>query len=385
MSNTFGSDGFLRQSLTRRRLLAAGGAAVGAAVLAACGDDGDSGSTTAAPQSSVATEPEKPSKLVMRSWGDPYSTKLGESGGASFTAKTGIPVEFDLTDFGEMKAKIEQAFKAGERPFVDVAYTTTPDAYIASSQGYAAKMDPAIVTNYAQLTPVGVPDDGTTNWVNIYTYSIPILYRKDLVDFPADMSIDELWDPKYEGKISINIDPNILVWPLAKKLGLDPATDDLTPLWDRVAELRPNIGAIFTSDTELLTLMNSGQVAVAWGLPGNANYIENGNGATKVTTEGATLSSDALYIPAGLPDNVTYWAQVFVNEVIAANNLTTFTQAISAVPTNGGSKPLDSMLGDPAFPFTADELAKYSIPMVNSVYAAKRDEWIEAMSVALQG
>lgn len=363
--------------LSRRQMLIAGGS-LAAALLVACGDDSDSSSGGGS-----GGEPEKPSKIIVRSWGDPYSTKLGETAGKSFTAKTGIAVEFDLTDFPEMKAKIEQANKAGQRPFVDVAYTTTPDAYIASSQGYAASMSPDIVTNLSKLSAVGKADDGTTNWVNIYTYCIPLLYRSDLVTLPDPLPLDELWDPKYKGQLSLNIDPNIIVWPLAKAMKLDPEKDDLQPLWDRLAELRPNIGAIFTSDTELIEQMNAGQVTIAYGLPGNAGFITSG--ATAVPTEGASLSSDALYIPKGLPDNVTYWAQVFVNEVLDANNQTTFNQAIATVPTNVSATPADFMKGNPAFPFTDEELSKYAVPVVNSVYAANRDAWIESMTVALQG
>ena len=55
------------------------------------------------------------------------------------------------------------------------------------------------------------------------------------------------------------------------------------------------------------------------------------------------------------------------------------------MPTNSESTPLESMKGDPAFPFTDEELAKYAVPVVNSVYATHRDDWIEAMTVALQG
>ena len=77
-----------------------------------------------------------------------------------------------------------------------------------------------------------------------------------------------------------------------------------------------------------------------------------------------------MYIPDDLPDNVTYWAQVFVNEVIDAKNQTDYNKAISAVPTNSQATPADFMQGDPAFPFTDEEIAKYAIPVINSVFTA---------------
>ena len=373
--------------LSRRNLLAAGGAVTAAAFLAACSSnssDSSSASATAASDGGApSTPPEKPAKIVMRAWGEPYSTTLAATAGATFTKNTGIPVEFDLTDFGEMKVKIEQAFKAGERPFVDVAYTTAPDAFIASQIGYTQTLDTQnLVTNYSSLSNVGKPDDGTTNWVNIYSYTIPVLYRTDLITFPSPMGFDELWNPKYKGQFTINIDPNVLVWPMAKMMGLDPAIDDLTPLWARVAELKPNLGAIWSSDSEFLTLINSGQVAFSMGLPGNAGFIDNG--AAIVPTGGVSLSGDSLYIPKGLPDNVTYWSQVFVNEVIGAQAQTEFCKTIGAVPTNVDATLSDFMVGNPVYPFTDAELAEFAIPVINSVYADNRDQWIEAMTNALQ-
>ena len=95
--------------INRRHLLAAFATLAGALVVSGC--SADSNSATASPTATTGpvTPPEKPAKIVMRAWGEPYSTSLAATAGASFTAKTGIPVEFDLTDFPEMKAKIDRS------------------------------------------------------------------------------------------------------------------------------------------------------------------------------------------------------------------------------------------------------------------------------------
>ena len=118
------------------------------------------------------------------------------------------------------------------------------------------------------------------------------------------------------------------------------------------------------------------------GLPGNAGFIDNG--AAIVPSGGVSLSGDSLYIPKGLPDNVTYWSQVFVNEVIGAQAQTEFCKTIGAVPTNVDATISDFMVGNPVYPFTDAELAEFAIPVINSVYAENRDIWIEAMTNALQ-
>ena len=65
----------------------------------------------------------KPERLVVRTWGGPWRTTYADSVAASFTAKTGIPVEFDVTDFNEVQVKIAQSVGAGTRPPVDVVLT----------------------------------------------------------------------------------------------------------------------------------------------------------------------------------------------------------------------------------------------------------------------
>ena len=370
----------LGNSISRRQLIFGGGTlALGSLLIAACGGKSDEG------VNSDGAEPEKPSKIIMRSWGEPYSTSIEKFAAVAFTAATGIKVEFDLTDFMEMRVKVEEAYKAGTRPPVDVLYTTTSEAFVASQQGYAMSLNSASMSNYAKLTAAGIADDGTTNWVNLYTYTLPLLYRKDLVTFPEAFKWDELWDPKYKGKIGINLDPNVLVWSLSKVLGLDPATDDLTKVWDRCRELKSNIKAIYTSDTEMITMLNSGEIEIAFSLPGNILAIENEHGALAVPEEGVMLASDGVYIPAGTPENVKYWAEVFINELIGASAQTDFNQAIGAVPVSSEAKAADYMLGQPAYPFTDEELAKYAIPVQNAVYAKFKDDWIEKFTIAFQG
>jgi hypothetical protein len=42
------------------------------------------------------------------------------------------------------------------------------------------------------------------------------------------------------------------------------------------------------------------------------------------------------------------------------------------------------MQGDPAFPFTDEELKKYAIPVINEVSVKNQDAWTEAFTAALQ-
>ena len=96
------------------------------------------------------------------------------------------------------------------------------------------------------------------------------------------------------------------------------------------------------------------------------------------------MSADGVYIPTGLPDEVTYYAQVLINELIDPKNQTDYSGAISAVPVNSKATPLASMKGDPAFPFTNEEIQKYGILISNEVSTKNQDAWVEAFTTALQ-
>jgi spermidine/putrescine-binding protein len=267
-------------------------------------------------------------------------------------------------------------------------WTTSPFAYAASAQGLSIPLDPAVITNYDKLTAVGRPDDGSQNWVALYTYTLPLLYRADLITFPeTGITWDELWDPKYEGQLTLNLDPNLLVFPIAELMGINLETDDVTPVFDRIAELKPNIGAIVPNDTALIEAIQSGEVSMGLAIIGDGLALQDAGVdiAWIVPSPGVSLSSDSLYIPQGVPDNVAYWAQVFINEVIAAENQTEFCAVVAVVPTNGEASPADYMQGDPAFPFTDEELEQYAIPVPNKIAAENLDEWTERFTVALQG
>ena len=218
-------DNKIKGELTRRGFVL-GGLAAGAGVMAAgCGSSKSAtSSSTGAPSSgaatttasSIAVPTKKPAKIVVRAWGEPYSTSLAKFPAKTFTDKTGIPVEFDLTDFPEIQTKVEQAVQAKQRPPVDIVYTVAPHCFAASLRKYAVPLDPTLVTNFADLSVAGKPDDTTANWANIYTYTLPVVYRKDKVQFSGPISWNDLFDPKYKGMFTFNLDPNLMVWPIAK-------------------------------------------------------------------------------------------------------------------------------------------------------------------------
>ena len=322
----------------------------------------------------------KPDRLVVRTWGGPWRTTYGEGPAASFTAKTGIPVEFDVTDFNEIQVKIRQSVSAGRRPPVDVVLTIEAMAYSAQVQNIATPLDPHLLTNAEALSPVARPE-GATAYINVSTYSQPIVYDPKQVDFPARISWEEIFKPDYAGKLFVTNTFPSLLFPVARMLGLDPVRDDLTPAFAKIAELKPNIAAT-GDEEEFIAGIEAGEISLGITLAATALEIEGLKWI--VPEEGAVVSSESLYVPVGLPEDVTYWAQVFVDEVLSAENQSRIAAGIGEAPVNLEAKLPDFMTGDPAFPVTAEDIARYGIVVPVEVEARNRDRWQAAYTAAIQ-
>ncbi len=155
----------------------------------------------------AATVPDKkPDRIVMRTWGEPWNTLMGEGPGRTFTEETGIPVEFDLTDESPIQTKVRSAIRAGSRPPVDVVNNTTANGYLSARQDLIVPLNPEIVTYLNEVTPeVSLPTaslpitDAGWPYVKLYAYTTPIVYAKDRVDPSTITSWEDLFDPGSKG------------------------------------------------------------------------------------------------------------------------------------------------------------------------------------------
>ncbi len=336
--------------------------------------------SSAQAESAVAEPATKPDRLIVRTWGGPWRTSYAEGPAASFTAKTGIPVEFDGTDFNEIQVKIRQSVSAGQRPPVDVVLTTQPLAFTAQVQGIAADLDPHLLSNLGELSAIAVPD-GATGYVNVSTYSQPIIYDPEQVTLPDNISWEELFDSKYAGKLFVTDTFPSLLYPVAKMLGLDVLTDDLTPAFDKISGLRDSIAAI-GDEEEFIAAVEAGEVSIGVTLAATALEVEGLKWI--VPDEGIVVQAESFWVPVGLPDDVAYWAQIFVNETLSAANQTRITAGIGEAPVNLKAEIPEFMLGDPAFPITEADIAEYGIVVPVEFQARNVDKWQSAYTAAIQ-
>lgn len=319
----------------------------------------------------------KPERLVVRSWADPFSTALEEAPARAFTEETGIEVQFDFTDIGEIHTKVQQSVEAGQRPPVDIVYTVGSLAVLANAQEIARPLDLSIVTNYADLTSSGRALTDPPSYVHIYSYSFPFIFAVDRLELEPGISWNDLYDPVYRGLIHADYLYTGAIYPLAEIVGIDVLTDDMTPVWDKLGDLRPNIGSV-GDDTVFIETMKAGEVDLGYTLVANALALQDAgvDVGWVAASEGVSVTVDSMYIPRLLPDDVTYWAHVFINTVLDATQQSSFTAALAAVPTNKNASPADFMREEPSvFPFTDEDLTRFALIEPLDVAAANNDDW----------
>jgi putative spermidine/putrescine transport system substrate-binding protein len=350
--------------------------------LAACGASSSTGggTTTVAAQKPS----KKPSELIVRTWADPWRSTFTDGPAKAFTAETGIPVRWDLTDEAPIQTKIRQAIQAGSRPPVDVVNNLGTWAYLSAAQDMIVPLNPAIVTNLNSVidevakptSAIPVTDAGWP-YVSIYTYSIPVIYDADKVQPSSVKSWLDLFKPEFNNALGMDDYYYNITFPLAKTLGVDPKTDpSLDPVWKKLATLKPNIAAI--ANTEAMSkLLASGQIEIFLGLVGNGQAAQDlgANAKWLVPKEGAYLGRDSAYVLKNLPPETTYYGQVFINHLLEAQTQNLFAQKLGVVPVYAKAKLPHFMQGDPAFPFTSDQIKKYAIVVPEDEQAKGQTQW----------
>jgi spermidine/putrescine-binding protein len=169
-------------------------------------------------------------------------------------------------------------------------------------------------------------------------------------------------------------------------VGDDPDSDpSLAKVWPKLAQLKPNIGAIVNAEA-LAKVLASKKIDMFVALVGNALTAKDlgVNAKWHVPKEGAYLGRDAVFVLKNLPPEVTYYGQVFANHCMGAAHQSLQAKVLGVVPTNPKATLPAYMRGDPAFPFTADQVKKYAISIPEDVQAKGQTQWQAKYDQALK-
>lgn len=304
--------------------------------LAACGGDtvggGNSGQVTTAEGGPVAGE------LTISNW--PGYIDPGKNGTvAEFEDETGVNVDYieDINSndgfFGKLQPQLEQGESGGRSIFVVADYM----AKQMYDLGYLQEIDHAdLPTVFKTILPslespgfdperkFSVPWQGgmTGIWV-------------DTSKAPDIRSVNDLFDPKYKGKVTM-LDELRETPPLVMLAeGVDPAqasADQWLHAIDKLSDaassgqIRRFTGNEYTED------LTAGNLVAAIGWSGDASLIENPNAEWRMPAEGCTRWSENMVIPVGAPNTAAALAWMdFVYRPEVAVDITEYVEYISPV------------------------------------------------------
>lgn len=290
-----------------RAMGAAGVAGSGLSALAACQPN-----TTAQSGGGGEGGPEE-KELNLYNW----TGYIGKRTLSDFEKQTGIQVTQDFYGSNEELLAKLQAGATGYDVIVPSGYMVE----VMRKSGVIRKLEASKIPNSKNIGAnfKGLPFDPNNAYSLPYQWGTTgVLYnRKEVGEIK---SWDAMWDPKFEGKISMLNDTRETLGAALYRLGYSVNTTDPGRLREAQAELekqKPLLSGYLSSDAARPALLN-GDVLLAHVFWGDAYLAlsENEDLDYVLPTEGATRFTDNLCIPGGAqhPEN----AHEFINYALGA-------------------------------------------------------------------
>jgi spermidine/putrescine transport system substrate-binding protein len=328
------------RSRRERRSVATVAVAVAALVLAigiaACGG----GTVGGGNEDEVTTAKPGPAegKLTISNW--PGYIDPGKNGTvADFEKASGISVDYieDVNDnesfFGKMQPLLEQG-EAGGRSIMVVTDWMAKQMY---DLGYLQKIDhndlPDVFASMLPTLQDPTFDPGRK-------FSVPWQSGMggiwvDTAKAPEIKSVNDLFDPKYKGKVTMLNEVRETVPLVMAAEGVDPetATDaDWLKAIEKIkkaadsGQIRRFTGNDYTED------LTAGNIVAAIGWSGDASIVENENAEWRMPAQGCSLWSDNMVIPVGAPNvGAAYAWMKYVYQPPVAAKLTEYITYVSPV------------------------------------------------------
>lgn len=323
--------------------------------------------------SAIAADP-----LVVSVWGGNWKDTVERVIAKPFTAKTGIPVEFEV---GGTLDRLAKARVAKAAPLVDVNFTTTHVGRLYISDGLYQKLDKSKIPNAADLAREAIRSDYHLGaWSYVYT----VAYRTDQSPMEITKWAD-LWDPRLKGKVGLpDFDPSHIITISALLEGGNEVN------WqkgqERLKRLKPNVAAFYSTDARSQDLMKTGEAPVQVMLSINAfHLIEQGLKVKVVqpTDRGGIVGIDTLAIMNGTKRADA--AYQFINMALSKEIQDQLVAAFKAGPANLKATVPAALKGQPGVFSTVAEWKERGYIMDDEARAktlAAWKEWFNANIVA---
>jgi spermidine/putrescine transport system substrate-binding protein len=357
------------------RLLVAVAGLAACVALTACGSDlggGDEGTTDV----SVAdTEPVEGEPLTIATavlYIDKSQGAVDGPGSTldNFTKETGIEVEYleeinsNESEFAKLRPELENGSSGGR----DLIVATDWMARKYYDLGYLQELDHSAMPNVEEnLIPAlrdPAFDPGREFSVPYQSGMTGLIVRSDLA--PDITSVNDLFDPRYKGKVAMLSELRDTVPLVMKADGIDPedaTTEDWLAAIDKIKEAVDSGQIRDITGNDYVDDIPRGDLVAAIGWSGDAvqMQLDNPDIEFRMPDEGCIIWSDDMVIPVGAPNPGA--AYEFLNfiydpenaaQIAGYVNYTTPVAGVREVFEKQGSDLADNELIFPSEEFTQD-------------------------------
>ena len=341
-------------------------ALVASMTLVACGGDGG-GLEEGANNDNVttATGGDPAGNLNISNW----PLYIDDKTISEFDQATGATTKYteDVNDNNEFFGKVAPLFRQGDSGGRSIIVVTDWMADKMHQLGYVQNFDKEMMTTAQDNL---IPSLQSPSFDPNRDFSMPwqtgmtgLVVRSDLA--PDVESINDLFDPKYKGKVTMLTEMRDTVPLVMAADGVDPleaTTEDWMAAIDKLQENVAN-GQIrdFTGNDYVQDMAN-GSVVAAIGWSGDAvqAQVDNPNIEWRMPTQGCALWSDNMMIPVGAPNPAAAYA--FMNYVYEPENQAQIAEYVNYVsPVKGVKEVLeakDPELANNELIFPSEEFTK---------------------------
>ena len=308
--------------------------------------------------------------LVVSTWGGNWKDTVEKVIGKPFTARTGIPVEYEV---GGTIDRLAKARVAKGNPFVDLNFTTTHVARLYISDGLYDKLDMAKIPNAREIAREAFRSDfHIGSWTYVYT----VVYRPDLVKEDITKWSD-LWKPSLKGKIAMpDFDPSHIITIAALMEGGNEI--DWQKGEAKLKQLKDSVAAFYSTDAQSQDLMKTGQGPVQVMLSANAYHLQEQGIPVKVvqpTDYPGVVGIDTMAVMAGTRKADA--AHQFINLTLSKEVQAELVKALRVGPVNQSAPVPANRRGQPGIFLSPAEWKERGYIMNDEARAKNLPVWRE--------
>jgi putative spermidine/putrescine transport system substrate-binding protein len=261
-------------------------------------------------------------ELVLGSFGGSFADNVTACYIEPFKAATGADVILKLGSSSQHAAAVRAT--AGQSD-MDVVFADDAFAVQMANEGLLVQLDRSKLSNAPEII------DGAWGANDAYVAAMlgatTIIYNKDTVTTPPT-SWNDLFDPKYEGRVTIGDISGTTGWQFLAALNqMEGGTlDDITPGIEKVKPLAKSSVLLYSQADQVVALFERGEIDIAVWYPDRAGVAAK-NGlplAAAYPAEGAVGIRPTISIPKGTAQEDL--AHKFIDTVLDADNQKCFSE-----------------------------------------------------------